>query len=336
MAGLFGSIAVPERADRPAPAAFEPLTKGLVDAIAAAWRADPADLPRLRLAMRAGVAGASSAVIAEAAEPATAPARRRELLGLLADLGDSEGVPVALGVLEGDHPFEVQAAALDVLARHGDDRSRRQLLDRYPGAPAAAAGEAPRRSCWPGRRRPAPSSSGWTAGQIAPAEVPVDQLRLVALHGDPGLDALVRKHWGTVRAGTAEEKLAEVRRLANDLRAGTGDRARGQGPVRQALRDLPQAVRRGGRGRPRPDRRGPRGHDRAAGEHRRPRRGDPRPYLQYAAVTTGGRVVAGPPRRPGRRGRDAGRRRRASGRPCAATRSRSCGSCRPRSCPKAS
>jgi putative heme-binding domain-containing protein len=42
------------------------------------------------------------------------------------------------------------------------------------------------------------------------------------------LAALVRKHWGVTRGATREEKLAEVRRLNNDLRAGIGDSIRGR------------------------------------------------------------------------------------------------------------
>ena len=39
---------------------------------------------------------------------------------------------------------------------------------------------------------------------------------------------MIRKHWGSIQPGTAEEKLAEIRRLTNDLRAGKGDRDRGK------------------------------------------------------------------------------------------------------------
>lgn len=38
-----------------------------------------------------------------------------------------------------------------------------------------------------------------------------------------GILAPVTKHWGKLQGSTREEKLAEVRRLNNDLRAGQGD-----------------------------------------------------------------------------------------------------------------
>jgi putative heme-binding domain-containing protein len=37
------------------------------------------------------------------------------------------------------------------------------------------------------------------------------------------VDALVRKHWGNIGPGSAEEKLATMRRYNNDLRAASGD-----------------------------------------------------------------------------------------------------------------
>jgi putative heme-binding domain-containing protein len=242
--------------------------------------------------MRVGLAGASMAAIAEVSKPATTPDRRRALLGLLTELGDSRCVPAALGILEGDHPFEVRSAALDVLARHGDDRTAAKLLDRYPGATG------PLRSRLRDVLLARPASARAFLGRVEsraidPAEVPVDQLRVVALHGDPGLDALVRKHWGSVRAGTPEEKLAEVRRLANDLRAGAGDRDRGKALFGKHCATCHKLFGEGGE--VGPDLTGVARLDTTAllASLVDPGAVIRAPYLQYAAVTRGGRVVAG-------------------------------------------
>ncbi len=48
-------------------------------------------------------------------------------------------------------------------------------------------------------------------------------MRLPPLFGDPKLDAIIAKHWGQLQSSTREEKLAEVRRLNNDLRASEGN-----------------------------------------------------------------------------------------------------------------
>ena len=62
------------------------------------------------------------------------------------------------------------------------------------------------------------------SGQTA---ISLDQLQRIALLGDPKLDALVRKDWGNISGGTPEEKLADVRRFNNDLRAFPGDASGG-------------------------------------------------------------------------------------------------------------
>jgi putative heme-binding domain-containing protein len=63
--------------------------------------------------------------------------------------------------------------------------------------------------------------------KIPAKEVPVDQLTRIALFHDQQLDELVRKLWGNIGSGTPGEKLAVVRRYNNDVRAGSGDKARG-------------------------------------------------------------------------------------------------------------
>ncbi|MFM8253201.1 MAG: PVC-type heme-binding CxxCH protein [Planctomycetota bacterium] len=51
----------------------------------------------------------------------------------------------------------------------------------------------------------------------------IEQIRLVSLLEDEQLNRLVTRHWGRVHSATQEEKLAEVRRLNNDLRAAPGN-----------------------------------------------------------------------------------------------------------------
>ncbi|MHB8879217.1 MAG: c-type cytochrome, partial [Myxococcaceae bacterium] len=227
LAGLFATVSIPGTDATVRARLFEPLTGELRAAIASAWRASPSDLARLRLAMRAGIPEATAAVSAEATNPATTSGRERELLGLLAELGGVEGVPVAFDLLVDAQPFEVQSAALDVLARHGDDSVSVRLLERYPKATQPLRAKLREVLL----ARPASARAFLErveSKEIDPAEVPIDQLKLVALHADPALDTLVRKHWGAVKAGTPEEKLAEMRRIANDLRAGPGEPGRGK------------------------------------------------------------------------------------------------------------
>jgi putative heme-binding domain-containing protein len=292
LAGLFASASIPVGDETFRARRFEPLTDELRAAISTAWRAAPSDLARSRLAMRAGVAEARSAVAAEAAAPATAPTRRSQLLGLLAELGGPGDVPVAFGLLADSQPFEVHSAALDVLARQGDGPAMTRLLERY--SKAAPPLRARLREVL--LARPASARAFLERvdrGEIDPADVPIDGLRLVALHADPGLDALVRKHWGSIKAGTPEAKLAEMRRLANDLRAGPGDSGRGKALFGKHCAACHKLFGEGGD--VGPDLTGvPRGDTTALLANIV----DPgaivrAPFLQYAAATRGGRVVAG-------------------------------------------
>src|SRR5437867_8772783 len=62
---------------------------------------------------------------------------------------------------------------------------------------------------------------------FAASEIPLEELPKVSLLRDRQLDDLVRKHWGNITGGTPEEKLADVRRFNNDLRAFSGEPTRG-------------------------------------------------------------------------------------------------------------
>ena len=75
-------------------------------------------------------------------------------------------------------------------------------------------------------------------GELRADEMTLDQLGRFATLKTPELAAIVRKHWGVTRGATREERLAEVRRLNNDLRAADGDPARRTAALPRPLRHL--------------------------------------------------------------------------------------------------
>jgi putative heme-binding domain-containing protein len=135
-------------------------------------------------------------------------------------------------LLGGAEPEAVQLAALEALPHFADAEVCAGLLGRYRRLGTGLRGRA---------RDVLLSRPGWAlalvravdAGKVEAREVTAEQLRQLALHRGRKLGALVRKHWGSVKPATPGEKLAEVRRLNNDLRAGTGDAGRGRALFRK-------------------------------------------------------------------------------------------------------
>ncbi|MDB5339135.1 MAG: Cytochrome c [Planctomycetaceae bacterium] len=150
-------------------------------------------------------------------------ATRRTMLAILETFGDADCVSLVLPMLD----TELRLTALRVLARfdHPDIVPRViALYSTLKGDELRAAQDL----CL--RRTPGTLALLKLVDEkrVAAADLPLDQLRLVALHGNEQLNALVRKHWGNLQPGTSEEKLATVRRFKNDLRAAGGNATQGK------------------------------------------------------------------------------------------------------------
>ena len=196
--------------------------------LAALWSDDVTDLPFIRLRARFGNEPAWLRVRQLVATRTTPGPTRVALVQFIAEASRSEFVDDLLAmVTSSTEPEEVRFAALDALPRFGRDDIAARLLDLYPTANDRTRGKL--RDVFFSRREWAAKFVAEVAAKRFDAkDVPVDQLRTVALHQDEELDAAVRKLWGNVTRGTPEEKLAEMRRMNNDLRAGPGDAARGR------------------------------------------------------------------------------------------------------------
>ena len=218
--GLFANTAVAEIRTSPTQTHLEQVTPALSAQLDSLWRDDTEDPVLIRVAARTGRPAAAPRARALLANAAAKPELRLSMIQLLGELGDSTDGGRLLKLI-GEAPEPLQLAALDALPSFDLPELAAQLLQRYPKLDERVRARVGQVLL---------SRKAWAqeilrevdAGRLPANEFGVAQLRVVTLHEDKELNDLVRKHWGSISGGTAEEKLAEMRRLNNDLNAGPG------------------------------------------------------------------------------------------------------------------
>ncbi len=195
----------------------------VLDALAIDRSTDPIVL---RVACRLGSHAAYERAVSLIANSSTPSVRRKQLLSIVAEFGQAQDFGPVLTIVRDVHDSGLQLAALTTLAHFDSPQVADGILAEYPRMTPAMRTAA--RSLLFGRRDWARKLLAEAErGTIRAADVPTEEVRPVALYHDAQLDALVQKLWGNVRAGTTEEKLADIRRLSNDLRAAPGRAAAG-------------------------------------------------------------------------------------------------------------
>lgn len=226
--GLFEQHASIDVDDEPIDAKrYEPIDGPLLQLIARSWSEAPDDPLYLELALHAEMATAYDHLTAIIESESSTADQRVALFGLLRQFGRDDAGALALSVFSTTTADAEKLAALDVVGRYPPSTVAQTLLTDY--AQMTPAVQHRTRDLLLSRPD---SAAAFLAevdqGAVAAADVPIDQLRQIALHNDPRLDELVRKHWGNVGPGTSEERLATMRRYNNDLRAAAGDPAHGK------------------------------------------------------------------------------------------------------------
>ena len=185
------------------------------------WKAHPGHLTLLQLTLMRHDPDVFEAALQDAMNRNVVIGRRVELLGILAETGNMSLVAPLLDVVNSEEPESIRLAAARLLGRFDDPRIASRLI-QWHQASATASVRSQIRDILLGRKV---FAREWLAavdrGELSAAVTPLDQIQQVALHGDAELDELVRKHWGRFETSRGE-KLAEVRRLSNDLRATAG------------------------------------------------------------------------------------------------------------------
>ncbi len=202
---------------------------GLERAIVDRADRDPRDVTLTRLAARLGDRPAVERARAVAADHRSPGPDRLAMLDLLGDLKDRVSLDLLLDLATHDDlaPPAVRSGALGALGRFEDESIATALLAAYSRHDEAWRSRA--RELLLGRASWARAYlAAVDRGTLPAKEVTLDQLGSFAALRAPDLAAMVRKHWGVTQGATREERLAEVRRLNNDLRAAPGDPARGR------------------------------------------------------------------------------------------------------------
>lgn len=224
--GLLEQFVALEKVPEPKSPPVLPVAGALRDLILRKFEVPGHTSTMTRLALIVDYSHVSPVVLKTLAEPQS-EATQRELLTLLTDYADAECIDSVLPFIERKGTAELRIQAIRLLARFDDPRITATALQVY-GMVSEKERHAIRELCF---RRVSSSLAllqEVEAGRIPPQDVPLEQLRLAALHRHDEVNRLLRKYWGNLQPGTNEEKLATVRRFNNDLRAGTGDPAKGK------------------------------------------------------------------------------------------------------------
>ena len=195
--------------------------------LAAHWMSRTPSIALMRLSVRMGMKQVYGQAFKTATSPATPSADRVALIEALGQSRRDGTVPVLLRCIDPSQPKEVRAAALAALQSFDDPAIAGEVLKLYPAMPPDLRARVPALLA---------SRAAWAAALLAAVEtgtvrredVPLDQVRRIALHKDAKLDATVAKLWGRTRRDTPEEKLRAAEHVKQVLAEGAGDAGAGK------------------------------------------------------------------------------------------------------------
>jgi putative membrane-bound dehydrogenase-like protein len=227
MGSLLTQFATVERRPAEGNTPNDKIPPVLMDYLLARWTDSTTDPTYIRLMIRIGHRPAQHRAVKQVLDPGTPSEVRLDVLRTLGEVATSECVEPLLKLLGTGESEAVRLAAMTALQRFNDPRISDALLHVYDKMNARLRSRA-RALLFSRKEWALAFLEGVDRGTYPGAEVAVEELRPLSLFKDKKLEEMLRKHWGNVQPGTSEEKLAEARRLTNDLRAGTGDARAGR------------------------------------------------------------------------------------------------------------
>ena len=180
------------------------------------------------LRLRRGDAQAAAEALRLVADAKAPLATRCAYLNALGENTIPGAVPVLLALLAGPHDEQLEAPALNALARYDDFEVPPRLVAGFAGLSTAG-----RRSCL----AVLSSRTSWATvlvGAVKSGAIPIIAVDMGTVHrlaqsADAELASRVRELWGKLGAASSAEMEREIARVKGVLAAGSGDPARGVG-----------------------------------------------------------------------------------------------------------
>jgi putative membrane-bound dehydrogenase-like protein len=205
---------------------LQKIPAALEQPLAKLWTDQTADPQTIRFALRLGSDPALAKSLAMIADKAQPEAARLMLIEAVGQAGSTSAVDVLLPLVASGNSDAVRQAALAALEHFGDERIGQQVVAAYAQLSAALRGRAI--GLLASRKASAQLLiEAIERGQIKPADVAVDQLRRILLHGDADLAAAIDLRWGKIRTATPGEKTAEIVVLNRAISEGKGQKESG-------------------------------------------------------------------------------------------------------------
>ncbi|MBI3851189.1 MAG: c-type cytochrome [Verrucomicrobia bacterium] len=199
----------------------------LEKSLARLWRQGAPSLALVRFALRLGYEAAKTRALAIVADPKASGHDRAGLIEMLGQSGHADCVPMLENLLSGSESKTIRSAALAALQRFNDPQIPEKVLELYPQLPSdlrqGARGLLCSRPTWA-----LAFLNAVEAGRVAAKDVPVDQVRQIALHRDARLNQLVEKLWGKIQPESEGVKRARVGGIISILGQAKGDPVKGR------------------------------------------------------------------------------------------------------------
>jgi putative heme-binding domain-containing protein len=173
--------------------------------VAAVWEARPHSPTLVSVALRVNHPAAEAAAIELLQDPNTPAAGRKSLLELLAERRVDAAVPVITALLKKEKADAAKLDLLNALARFNQPEVGQTIIDALAGASAkvrsAGVSALSSRADW------ARSLLALVdRGELRKEQVTVGNLLAMQKLGDSQVDALIKKHWGNLRASDKEKE----------------------------------------------------------------------------------------------------------------------------------